>query len=608
VGLGDALRFQGWHDAAADAYRRALELLGERRNSTWENAAVGLGEALIALKDPAAEELLQNVVAHDARNVSAWLALGRFHYEAEDWAESERSCREALKIDQTSAQAQAGVAAALAGQKRYPEAEAAFRLARQRLGSERGEAWEHATRGLAHALASQGKNSEASRLLRELAAPGPAAAAQALLDQAAEHRRRAEWPDAEKRYREALSLDASNVQARIDLGDVLSYQNRRSEAADEYRSALQLLGRERGPAWEQATLGLANALAAQDQHDDALRLLYELLEANPQSHAAHFRLGDVYREQQQWPEAERALRRATELNPADPGGHVFLGTVLVRLDRPAEAEAEFRVALERLGESRGYHWDRAAVGLALALAAQDKVEQAISELQQLAEGAPSVFAGQYLLVRYHGARRDWPALAESEVALAEVAPNEDGSTIHTMHAAAAFVLAEDEDGYREACRVMLEKYGRSTNPAHADRTVKACCLSRRFDGDVAAVLRLADVAVTDQEQHSWYVYFTLARALAALRAGEWNDALRWSRVTRDRSQNFTITAAPARLVEALAQRRLGHPDEAREALAAAIEMRRRNAASAQDPFESGWGEWLLFDALHADVEVMLQEQ
>jgi hypothetical protein len=211
-------------------------------------------------------------------------------------------------------------------------------------------------------------------------------------------------------------------------------------------------------------------------------------------------------------------------------------------------------------------------------------------------------------VRYHAAGRDWPALAESEVALAEVAPNDDLSTIHTMHAAAAFVLAEDEDGYREACRLMLEKHGRTTQPAYADRTVKSCCLSRRFDGDIAAVLRLADVAVTDQEQHSWYVYFTLARGLAALRAGEWNDALRWARLTRDRAPNFDVTAAPARLVEALAQRRLDRPEESRQALAAAIEIRRQNAAAAEDPFASGWGEWMLFDALRADVEVMLREQ
>jgi hypothetical protein len=156
---------------------------------------------------------------------------------------------------------------------------------------------------------------------------------------------------------------------------------------------------------------------------------------------------------------------------------------------------------------------------------------------------------------------------------------------------------------------MLERYGDTSVAAEADRTAKACCLSRHFDGDLSQVQRLAEFAVAGQEQHSWYVYFALSRGLAALRAGEWEEALSWSRNCRERAPTFTITAAPAWLVDALAQQRLGRPDESRQALAAALEMRNSTAAlfAAEEPMQATWGDWLIFDALRMDIEALMDQ-
>jgi hypothetical protein len=154
---------------------------------------------------------------------------------------------------------------------------------------------------------------------------------------------------------------------------------------------------------------------------------------------------------------------------------------------------------------------------------------------------------------------------------------------------------------------MLERHHETSNPDDADRTVKACCLSRHFAGDLAQVQRLAEVAVRGQENHSWYVYFALARGMAALRAGDWNQALEWSQRSRERAPTFVQTAGPVLLIESLANHRLGHAEESRKALTAAIAMREASAYEAENPFDANWGDWLIFDALRADVELLLAE-
>jgi len=321
---------------------------------------------------------------------------------------------------------------------------------------------------------------------------------------------------------------------------------------------------------------------------------------------ALFRLGDTYRRLRNWSAAEQAFLAMTKIAPGSASAHADLASTLLGQQRFVEAESEYRDALQRYGSQHTVTQERACVGLAVAVAAQGNAEQALDELTRLAADATDESRRQAMFIQYHAFRQDWSAVGRAYLAAMSTATDDYGS-VDAMRAAAAFLRGDDVAGYREACATMLKRYGETANPADADRTVKACCLSRHFDGDLSQVQRLADVAVRGQEQHSWYVYFALARGLAALRAGDWNGALRWSGISRQRSPTFVQTAGPDLLVDALAHRRLEHADESREALAAAIAMRDAHAAEAEDPFDSTWGDWLVFDALRADIEALLAE-
>jgi tetratricopeptide (TPR) repeat protein len=295
-----------------------------------------------------------------------------------------------------------------------------------------------------------------------------------------------------------------------------------------------------------------------------------------------------------------------EMAPTTPPAHVDLASALQGQGLFSEAEAEYRSALDLVGLNRDSTWERACVGLAVVVAAQDRADEALELLTRSTAEASSPFTGKMMLVHYHGYRRDWAGVGRELLAAAEASDDEYAS-IHPMRAAAAFVLAGDVEGYRRACAVMLERYGDTTVPFEADRVAKTCCLSRHFDGDLSQIERLAEIAVAGQEQHSWYVYFALSRCLTALRAGEWEEALRWSRTCRDRAPTFATTAAPGRLVEALAQQRLGRHEESQQALAAALEMRNSPEAlsAAEEPLQATWGDWMIFDALRADIEELL---
>jgi len=606
TGLGNALRFQNRHEEAAVAYREAIKLCGDRRDNHWENARVGLGESLRALNDPTAADWLREVVDHNARHFDAWLALARMHYDAKSWSDSERCYREGLKISSKNAPAQSGLAATLLAQQRYADAETAFRVARELLGTDRGPDWTYATKGLADAIQAQGRQAEATEVLAELESPSKLADRESLLELASSYRKESRWVDAERCYRQVLALDPKNIQTHTDLGTVLSLQQRPQESAEEFQIAFDLLGSDRGALWEAAMLGYATNASSHGNLDKAVKRLEEILKQNPRAMAALYQLGTAYRRQRNWTAAESAFRRAVELIPKSANPHVDLGSTLLGQERYPEAEAEFRVALDLLGGQRTIGWQYSVVGRAVAVAAQGNPEQALEELRRRVTEAPGERERHRMIIGYHAFRREWSEVGRANMSAWQEA-TDDFASVYSMRAAAAFLLGNDVAGYREVCSRMLDRHRETSNPVDADRTVKACCLSRHFDGDLAQVQRLAELAVRGQENHSWYVYFALARGMAALRTGDWNQALEWTRKSREQAPTFVQTAAPDSLIESLAHHRLGHAEESRQALTAAIAMREASAYEAENPFDANWGEWLIFDALQADIESLLAE-
>ena len=106
------------------------------------------------------------------------------------------------------------------------------------------------------------------------------------------------WSEADARLREAIELDAGNVSAHVNFGNLLSDRGQPKEAEQEYRKALDL---------------------------------------NPDESNAHYDLGLLLLESGRTAEAEGEFRNYIRLQPDDEEGHRQLALALRALGRTAEA-------------------------------------------------------------------------------------------------------------------------------------------------------------------------------------------------------------------------------------------------------------------------------
>ncbi len=98
-----------------------------------------------------------------------------------------------------------------------------------------------------------------------------------------------QWTDAEQAYRNAIELDKDPSKKSewpyYNLGLLYLNNGRLEDAISYFRQALA-----RNPAFPEAKVKLAVALSGQDPSTEALKLLEEAIQADPQNAEAHYRL------------------------------------------------------------------------------------------------------------------------------------------------------------------------------------------------------------------------------------------------------------------------------------------------------------------------------
>jgi tetratricopeptide (TPR) repeat protein len=178
-------------------------------------------------------------------------------------------------------------------------------------------------------------------------------------------------------------------------------------------------------------------------------------------------------------------------------------------------------------------------------------------------------------------------------------PDDDASA---MRLALIRLLLNDRAGYEDACRAML---GRSAQIAQtkdgveARRTVWACCVSSPPVGDVAELVRLADLAVEECSRSGPYLMAQVCRerGLVAYRAGDWQGALTWSMKSIELEQKPTYQAQNL-VVAAMALHQLGKRDEALDHYRRAVEMAGRGFPTFQGdsyPRLVDWVDWVPYE-------------
>ena len=290
------------------------------------------------------------------------------------------------------------------------------------------------------------------------------------------------------------------------------------------------------PLEEDVTLPLdrAVAAAAEGDHERAVALYEEILEANVTDEEAHFRLagsllalGDAGR-------GERHLRRAIELNAEHAGAHYALAMLLAREGRGAEGARHLERAADLAPENLAWRLQRAQMR-----ASSGDTAAAIEDLRRIVAQDPGmVEARRMLSAVLVGMGRTVEAAAELQ-ALVALTPDDLQARFNL-----GLVLFETRR-YAEARHALDATLARFPDDV-ATRHLLARLLATSPEAaarDGARAVELAQSVVDDQPALDHLE--TLAMAMAE--AGRFDDAVLWQQRALEQERQAAGGNSPQRL-------------------------------------------------------------
>jgi tetratricopeptide (TPR) repeat protein len=143
------------------------------------------------------------------------------------------------------------------------------------------------------------------------------------------------WTDAVPCLERAMRLAPSALHGGY-LGWTLLWLNRLDEAERALRNTLLIDSRA-----TDVKLALAQVLAGQDRHDEALTIAHEVCAVTPVAMSSQLVLAEVLRDAGRLEEALKEANAAAMAWPSEPGPQVVLGTIHVDLNDGAAALAAF---------------------------------------------------------------------------------------------------------------------------------------------------------------------------------------------------------------------------------------------------------------------------
>jgi tetratricopeptide (TPR) repeat protein len=181
--------------------------------------------------------------------------------------------------------------------------------------------------------------------------------------------------EARQQESDALRINPTYLEARLDLALALSLLGRPGEAEAEYRKGLEL--KPEGKELIVAHSGLGAALAAQHRTAEALPELELAVQLRPESGEGHYNLGTALAELGRNQQAASELSIAVRLEPNDAEAHHRLALALSTLGRMNEAAGEIAaVAKLRPGDAITQY------NLGLALARTGHLDEAIRHFSE----------------------------------------------------------------------------------------------------------------------------------------------------------------------------------------------------------------------------------
>ncbi len=230
-----------------------------------------------------------------------------------------------------------------------------------------------------------------------------------------------------------------------------------------------------------------------------------------------------------------------------------------------------------------------------------------------------------LLGEWHAIAGRWRESADRHFALARVLTLVDPSdsdkvSFSLMPAGSAICENGDYAQYDAFRRAAVERFARTSNPMPAEQVMKASLLAPADPGFLAGLAPLAEVVAATFEgadrQASADPYLdawrSFALGLLALRRGDPEEAIRWSRRCLSYQNPNPPREVSARMVIAMTYVKLGRHDEAARLVADARALVDERFKSPLEPWEPGpqilWFDWINARILVREASAMLDSR
>ncbi len=191
------------------------------------------------------------------------------------------------------------------------------------------------------ALIEEGAYAEGIELLNNLIAGGyndPDAHLSLIIG----FRRNGEFQKALSHALKMVEMFPGNPSAHLRAGIELDFLGEYQQAAKYLRDAVALAGDD-PEILTVAKFNLATIAAKEGKNADAVRLLEDVIRANPKDVLARVKLADIYHQAGQYQDAAKVLQQALSYDFRNKRAHFLLGTVLSKLGNLSEAEDHFKI-------------------------------------------------------------------------------------------------------------------------------------------------------------------------------------------------------------------------------------------------------------------------
>lgn len=323
------------------------------------------------------------------------------------------------------------------------------------------------------------------------------------------HAARGALEEAERLFRHALELQPEYEEARLGLAQVLARQERHPEAIAQYDAALRVDPREVG-----TRLLRAESLLALGREAEARQELDAVLEAEPGHPGASFRLAALHQEGGD-SEAAVALYRGVLERAPDPAqgawAHYKLGVLLARRGEEPEALAQFEQAV-------GLQPDfvDALYNLGVALSRAQRSNEALVRFRRVLELRPADGRARVAEAAELMRGGSYAAARETLEQGHALTPGDSRIVADLARLLAASPRSEVRDG-RRALELAQRLFAAEASLQHAELLAMALAEA----GQLAAAADLQSRAVAAAEgARQWELAATLRANLARYRAGQ----------------------------------------------------------------------------------------